>query len=115
MTNYKITVVGGWCGNRMVIICEHLTHLLEQAGFSCRVVHQSVWENSSPPQTSNLVLQLLPAFTEDETGCPIVNIKPMLLDLDHPETIAKIFGRLRQDYPAFLIGRELHLSRATTI
>jgi hypothetical protein len=50
------------------------------------------------PPLSNLVLQLLPAFTEAETGCPIINIRPFLIDLDHPQTIEKIFTQLKLDF-----------------
>jgi hypothetical protein len=96
---YKIIVVGGWCGNRMIIVAEHLANRLEIAGYSCRLKHHSVWENPAPPVGGDLVLQLLPAFTEAETGCPVINIKPMLVDLDHSQTLTRILERVRLDYP----------------
>jgi hypothetical protein len=39
----------------------------------------------------------MPAFSPAEADCPIVNIKPMLLDLDHPPTIQSILDILEQD------------------
>ena len=32
MSNYKVCVIGGWCGNRMVMVAEHLEELLGKAG-----------------------------------------------------------------------------------
>ena len=100
MANYRVCVVGGWCGNRMVMVAEHLQEVLAQAGYSCRVTTHSVWENYTVPPAANLVLQLLPAFTAAEAGCPVITIKPLLVDLDHPTTLAKILEQVRSDYPA---------------
>lgn len=97
MTSYKVCIVGGWCGNRMIMIAEHLEGLFHAMGISCRITTHSVWENYSQPPAANLVLQLLPAFTSDETNCPIIAIKPLLLDLDHPETIEKILKQVQSD------------------
>jgi hypothetical protein len=98
MAPYRISVIGGWCGNRLFMVAEHLAERLENAGFQCQVKGHSIWDNYSRPPLSNLVLQLLPAFTEAETGCPVINIKPLLLDLDHPETIEKIFAQVKSDF-----------------
>jgi hypothetical protein len=98
MDNYRVCVIGGWCGNRLYMVAEHISELLDQAGYPCQVKSHSVWENYSQPPISNLVLQLLPAFTADETGCPVINIKPLLLDLDHPQTIEKIFNQIQADF-----------------
>jgi len=98
MTNYRVCVIGGWCGNRLYIVAEHISELLEKAGYPCQVKSHSVWENYSQPPVSNLVLQLLPAFTAAETGCPVINIKPLLLDLDHPQTIQKILTQIQADF-----------------
>jgi hypothetical protein len=95
-----ICVIGGWCGNRMVIVAEHIDGVLRAAGFNCRISHHSVWENYSQPPSADLILQLLPAFSEVETICPIVNIRPMLVDLDHPETLNKILEKVRSLRPA---------------
>jgi hypothetical protein len=99
MSMYTVCVVGGWCGNRMVMVAEHLQELFEQAGFPCKVNHFSVWENMSSAPRGDLILQLLPAYTEKETGCPVINIKPLLLDLDHAPTIEKILAHLHDHYP----------------
>jgi hypothetical protein len=100
MSSYKVCVIGGWCGNRMVMVAEHLEELFDKAGYPCRVTTHSVWENYSCPPTANLVLQLLPAFTETEAGCPVITIKPLLVDLDHPATIEKVLEQVRAGYPA---------------
>jgi hypothetical protein len=98
MTKYRVCVIGGWCGNRLAMVVEHLSELLEKAGYPCQVKSHSVWENANQPPVSNLVLQLLPAFTEAETGCPVINIRPFLIDLDHPQTIEKIFAQIKLDF-----------------
>jgi hypothetical protein len=95
---YKICVVGGWCGNQMLIIADHLASLLEKAGFAVRLTHHSVWENYSAPPPANLILQLLPAFSEKDTGCPVVNIKPLLADYNHLPTIQKVLAQVGQDF-----------------
>ncbi len=100
MTVYKVCVVGGWCGNRMVTVAEHLDEVLAEAGFPCKVFHHSVWNSFAEPPASHVVLQLLPAFTEAEANCPVINIKPLLLDLDHPQTIRKILDHIQNTYPA---------------
>jgi hypothetical protein len=89
----------------MVMVAEHLEELLQKEGYPSRVTTHSVWDNFSAPPPANLVLQLLPAFTEAETGCPVITIKPMIADYDHAETLAKIFARVRLDYPAVAAPR----------
>ncbi len=46
----------------------------------------------------NLILQLLPAFSETEAGVPVINIKPLIGDPLHPATIEKILKQIRADY-----------------
>ena len=82
----------------MVMVADHISELLSMAGYPCQVKHHSVWDNFSQPPHSNLILQLLPAFTEAEIGCPVINIKPLLLDLDHPQTIEKVLKQVQSDY-----------------
>ncbi len=98
MSKYRVCVIGGWCGNRLIMVAEHLDELLQKAGYTCQVKSHSIWENYNQPPTSNLVLQLLPAFTEAETGCPVINIRPFLVDLDHPQTMEKIFTQIKGDF-----------------
>ena len=98
MTNYRVCVIGGWCGNRLYMVAEHISELLEKAGYPCHVRGHSVWENYTQPPVANLVLQLLPAFTEAETGCPVIMIRPLLVDLDHPATIEKVLKQVQADY-----------------
>jgi hypothetical protein len=100
MAAYHICVVGGWCGNRMIMVAEHLDTTLSDAGLPCRVTTHSVWDNFSQPPPADLILQLLPAFKESEISCPVLTVRPLLADIDHPETIEKILGQVRADYPA---------------
>ena len=99
MANYHVCVVGGWCGNRMVMVAEHLHETLSDAGLPCRVSTHSVWDNFSQPPAANLILQLLPAYKESEVGCPVLTVRPLLADINHAETIEKILGQVRADYP----------------
>ena len=103
MVNYRICVIGGWCGNRMVMVAEHLTDVLARAGLPCQVSTHSVWENYSRPPAADLVLQLLPAFTAEETGCPVISIRPMIADLYHTETIRRVTDHVQASHPLALI------------
>jgi len=98
MAKYRICVIGGWCGNRLVMVAEHIAELLEKKGLDCQVKSHSVWENYNQPPVSNLILQLLPAFTEAEVGCPVINVRPFLIDIDHPQTIEKILTQIQADF-----------------
>jgi hypothetical protein len=99
MTEYRVCVIGGWCGNRMIMVAEHLDAVLANAGLPARVTAHSVWDNYTHPPAADLILQLLPAFTQAETGCPVLTIKPMIVDLDHQETIERILNQVRTGYP----------------
>jgi hypothetical protein len=82
----------------MIVVAEHLQELLQNAGYNCEVTHQSLWDHPTPPYAANLVLELLPAFTETEAGCPVINIKPLLRDLDHPQVIDKILKQVQASF-----------------
>jgi hypothetical protein len=99
MAPYHIRIIGGWCGNRMVMIRDHLSEILTECGYQVKVTTQSVWETYALPPSASLILQLIPAFNESDTGCPIVNIKPYLRDLDHQGTLSEIISTLEDDYP----------------
>jgi type 1 glutamine amidotransferase len=100
MKGYKVCVVGGWCGHSMVKVAEHMKELFEEKGFSCQVTTHSATTNCDVPPLTNLVLQLLPAFTQAEAGCPVISVKPLILDIDHPATIQKILDQVQADYHA---------------
>ncbi|MFZ1043048.1 MAG: hypothetical protein WCA79_19565 [Anaerolineales bacterium] len=99
MKTYRICVIGGHCGVRMIVVAEHLQELLHDAGYICEVTHQSLWDHPTPPYAVNLVLELLPAFTEAEVGCPVINIKPLLRDLDHPQIIDQVLQHVQANFP----------------
>lgn len=92
MSSYRVCVVGGHCSNRVMIVAEQLGELFEKKGIHCQIItHLAAGEYGFAPR-SNLILQLLPAFTEEEAGCPVINIKPLIGDPVHPATIEKILS-----------------------
>ena len=98
MSKFKVCVVGGHCSNRVMIVAEQLTEFFEKKGVDCQVfTHLAAGEYGCPPR-SNLILQLLPAFTEQEAGCPVINIKPLIGDPAHPATMEKILKHIQADY-----------------
>jgi hypothetical protein len=99
MKKFHIRIVGGWCGNRMVMIRENLSDLLADRGYLVKLDQQSIWENSAPPLHVDMVLQLISAFSPDELNCPSLNIRPFLKDLDHQETLYNIFSAVEEYYP----------------
>jgi hypothetical protein len=81
-----------------MIVAEQLTEFFEKKGIDCQVsTHLAAGEYGFPPR-SNLILQLLPAFSEAEAGCPVINIKPLIGDAMHPATIEKILKQVQADY-----------------
>jgi len=98
MSIFKICVVGGFCSNRIMIVAEQLTQFFEERGINCLVITHGVAGEGSFPPRSNLILQLLPAFTEEEAGVPVINIKPLIGDPAHPATIEKILKQIQAYY-----------------
>jgi len=92
MKKAHIRIVGGWCGNRMAMIQEYLGSLLPARGYSARVDFQSIWESQAVCPTADLILQLIPAFSKDEVHCPLLDIRPMLRDLEHAQTVELILN-----------------------
>ena len=83
-----------------MIVAEQLTEFFEKNGIACQVfTHLAASEYGFPPR-SNLILQLLPAFTEEEAGVPVINIKPLIGDPAHPATIEKILKQVQAYYAA---------------
>ncbi|MFO7943872.1 MAG: hypothetical protein R6U51_06195 [Anaerolineales bacterium] len=99
MSTYHIRIVGGWCGNRMVMVQDHLSQLLKQHGYQVSIDQQSIWENYAPPQRADLVLQMIPAFQPEDLVCPSLAVRPFIRDLDDQKTLQKIFSLLEEHYP----------------
>lgn len=108
MKKFYIRIVGGWCGNRMVMIRENLAELLSARGYEIKLDQQSIWENSAPPMHVDMVLQLIFAFSPEELNCPSLNIRPFLRDLNHPETLENIFSAVEKYYPSSEKQAALH-------
>ncbi len=99
MQKFHIRLVGGWCGNRMVMVRDNLNQLLTEQGYEVKIDQQSIWENYALPQHADLILQLMPAFSPEELDPPSLFVRPFLKDLDHPETIAQILKAVSTHYP----------------
>jgi hypothetical protein len=99
MKKFHIRIINGWCGNQMVIVRDHLAQLLEDRGYEIKLDNQSIWENNSPPTHVDLVFQLIPAFAPEELDCPSLPIRPLLKDINHPETLENIFKVVEENYP----------------
>ncbi len=84
----------------MFMVAEYLKEALTAAGYPCEVTTHSVWDNYSRPPAANLLLQLLPAFTEAEAGCPVLTVKPLIVDLQHAPTLEKILKQVQALYQA---------------
>lgn len=94
MAKLKVCVVGGHCSNRIMIVAEQLSQLFDERAIPCQVFTHGVAGEYSFPPRANLILQLLPAFTEAEAGCPVINIKPLIGDPSHPDTIRKVMEHI---------------------
>jgi hypothetical protein len=84
----------------MMIVAEQLSTHFENEGIKCQIITYGVDGGYGFPPRSNLILQLLPAFTEAEAGCAVINIKPLIGDPNHPVTIEKVLKQVRTDYIA---------------
>ncbi len=98
MATYRVSVVHGWCGNRIAPLVAHLTQRLREAGFPSEVTAHSVWGQHVAPAGANLVLQVIAVYSEADTGCPVLYAKPLLGNPDHPETMTQVLERVRADY-----------------
>lgn len=96
MHNFHVCVLGGSCGNRMFIIADHLSELFAQKGYDCRVTAISVWECFTFPPTADLLLQLLPAYKDEDVECPTINIRPFLQDINDPATLQAIYSVIEE-------------------
>jgi len=84
----------------MYIVQEHLSKLLAEQGYDVKIDQQSIWENYAPPQHVDLVLQLMPAFTEEELEPPSLLVRPFLKTLDDPKTLDLVFEAVALHYPS---------------
>jgi hypothetical protein len=83
----------------MVMVRENLSQLLSAQGYEIKIDEQSIWENYAPPQHADLVLQLMPAFSEDELEPPSLLVRKFVKDIDHQETLDRVFQAVELHYP----------------
>lgn len=105
MSAYKICLVGGFCGSRRFTVAEQINELFTQAGIHFKTSFQNAWENSTPPHAFDLVLQIIPVFTEAEISCPMIIVKFLLVDPNHQPTIKKIMQYIDNIDPVFVRER----------
>lgn len=98
MAKFHIRLVGGWCGNRMAMVREHLSQLLTEQGYRVKIDEQSIWENYAPPQHVDLVLQLMPAFSSEELDPPSLLVRPFVKNIDHRDSLNQVFEAVARYY-----------------
>ncbi len=81
------------------MVQDHLHQLLSERGYDVKIDQQSIWENYAPPQHADLVLQLMPAFSEDELDPPSLLVRHFVKDIDHQDTIDRVFAAVAEYYP----------------
>lgn len=96
-SDYHIVLIGGWCGNLIYVVAEGLRELLEKNALQGEITTHSVYGSFNPPPDCKLILQLVPAFNKDEVKCPIINVRPLLVDSNHETTINAVLNQVRND------------------
>jgi hypothetical protein len=100
MKKFHVRVVGGTCGGAMYVISESLGEYLAQRGYDCRITQQDICVSRVVPPGVDLLLEVVPTFTVEEAGCPIISARPMLLNLRDAATLQKIMAVLERSHPA---------------
>ena len=86
----RVLVVGGWCGNLLYIVADHIRALTEKAGLDAVVKTFSVWDSLDTLPSSDLIIQLLPALKQEDLSCPLINGRPLLADLENEPVNSRI-------------------------
>ena len=91
MKRLEILLAGGSCGSTLFLIADEIEHQLSDVWeFPHRLTLQNIWERFEAPAKTDLILQTMPAYHSSEVSCPILSVKPMIRDQDHPETLEAI-------------------------
>jgi hypothetical protein len=96
MKKCEVCIIGGSCGTFLIAVTDHLQKVFATKGLDCKVYYQSALQNSDPPSTANVVLQSMPLLTEKDIHCPLINIRPLIVDLNQVETMQKILTTVEQ-------------------
>ena len=96
MKKCEVCIIGGSCGTFLIAVTEHLQKVFAAKGLDCKVYYQSALQNSEPPATANVILQTMPLFTEKDVPCPLISIRPLIVDLNQAETIQRILTTVTQ-------------------
>jgi hypothetical protein len=100
MSKFHVRVVGGTCGGAMYVISDFLGEFLAQRGYECRITQQDICVSRVVPPGVDLLLEVVPTFSAEEAGCPIISARPMLLNLRDEATLQKVLAVLERRHPA---------------
>ena len=91
MDKLEILLAGGSCGSTLFLIADEIEHQLTDIWqVPHRLTLQNIWERFEAPARTDLILQTMPAYDPSQVTCPVLSVKPMIRDRDHPETLEAI-------------------------
>jgi hypothetical protein len=91
MKRLEILLAGGSCGSTLFLIADEIDHQLSDVwDVPYRLTLQNIWDRFDAPARTDLILQTMPAYNPSQVSCPILSVKPMIRDRDHPETLEAI-------------------------
>lgn len=91
MKRLEILLAGGSCGSTLFLIADEIEHQLSDVwGFPYRLTLQNIWDRFEAPAKTDLILQTMPAYKQSQVSCPILSVRPMIRDQDHPKTLEAI-------------------------
>ncbi len=91
MKRLEILLAGGSCGSTLFLIADEIEHQLSDVwGFPYRLKLQNIWERFEAPAKTDLILQTMPAYQQSQVSCPILSVRPMIRDQNHPKTLEAI-------------------------
>jgi hypothetical protein len=96
MKKCEVCIIGGSCGTFLIAVTDHLKEVFTAKGLDCKVYYQNALQNSEPPETADVVLQSMPLLTEKDVRCPLISIRPLIVDLNQVETMQKILTTVEQ-------------------
>ncbi len=91
MKRLEILLAGGSCGSTLFLIADEIEHQLSDVwDFPYRLTLQNIWERFEAPAKTDLILQTMPAYQQSQVSCPILSVRPMIRDQNHPKTLETI-------------------------
>ena len=91
MNRLEILLAGGSCGSTLFLIADEIERQLSDVwDFPYRLTLQNIWERFEAPAKTDLILQTMPAYQQSQVSCPILSVRPMIRDQNHPKTLEAI-------------------------